>query len=185
MSRRLMSWVSIAAGFGLLGPLPISAQSLEENLPTGARVRVTLANEADPAGKGPRLVGRLAAVRPESILLTTGGSETRQLRRDAIVKLERSVHPSRKLRGALIWYGAAFVAFGATAAALGSGGPCYELGASECVAVAAIIALPAAGIGALVAPGEQWADVRSDRVRVSLAPTRGRGVSVRVSFALR
>lgn len=183
-SHRLMSLVPIAFGFGLLGEVPVLAQPLEESLAPGARVRVTLANETDAAGKGPSLVGRLAEVRPESIVLTTGASEPRELRRDAIVKLERSVHPSRKLKGALIWYGAAFVTFAVAAAAMGTEGACYDLAASECVAVSALIALPAAGIGALVSPGEQWAAVRSDGIRVSLAPTRGHGVSLQVSFVL-
>lgn len=184
MSHRLMSLVPIALGFGLLGEVSVLAQPLEESLPPGARVRVTLANDEDSARKGPSLVGRLAEVRPESIMLTTRGPETRELRRDAIVKLERSVHPSRKLKGALIWYGVTFVTFGVAAAVMGTEGACYDLAASECVAVAAVAALPAAGIGAVVSPGEQWADVRSDRIRVSLAPTRGHGASVQVSFAV-
>ncbi len=87
MARRRMSWLSIASGFALLSPLPVQAQSLEESLPTGARVRVTLASETDPAGTGPGLIGRLAETRPGSILLATSGSETRELRRDAIVTM--------------------------------------------------------------------------------------------------
>jgi hypothetical protein len=135
--------------------------------------------------EGPSLVGRLAEVRPGSIILTTGDSETRELRRDAIANLERSVHPSRKLKGALIGYGVGFVTFGVAAAAMGTDGACYDMAVGECVALSALVALPVAGIGALVAPGEKWADVPSDRVRVSLAPTRGRGVSAQVSFAFR
>ncbi len=39
MPRRLLSWASIAIAFGLLSPLPVRAQSSEENLPPGRWAR--------------------------------------------------------------------------------------------------------------------------------------------------
>jgi hypothetical protein len=48
----------------------------------------------------------------------------------------------------------------------------------------AIIAVPAgAAIGALVAPGEKWEAVDGTRIRVEFAPTRGRGIAVRVALS--
>ena len=88
-------------------------------------------------------------------MLATSGSETRELRRAAIVRLERSVRPGRKARGALIGFGVGFVAW------------------------SALLALPAAGVGAIVAPGEQWADVPLG-VRSRGTAARGAGLQLRV-----
>jgi len=174
-----MSWLSIASGFALLSPLPVQAQSLEESLPTGARVRVTLASETDRAGTGPALIGRLAETRPGSIVLATSGSETRELRRDAIVRLERSIRPNGKARGALIGFGVGFVTM-FTVSALVTEGDCVRSpDAAACVAWSALLALPAAGVGAIVAPGEQWADVPLG-VRSRGTAARGAGLQLRV-----
>jgi hypothetical protein len=179
MARRLMSWLSIASGFALLSPLPVQAQSLEESLPTGARVRVTLASETGAPGTGPRLTGRLAKTRPGSITLATNGSETREVRRDAIVRLERSIRPSRKVRGALIGYALGFVTLGVTAGVMGTEGACYDMAVAECVAFSALLALPAAAVGAIIAPGEQWADVPLG-IRSRGTAARGAGLQLRV-----
>jgi hypothetical protein len=191
MFRSLLSWLSIAVSFGFLSLPAVQAQSLEESLPAGARVRVTLASETDPAGTGgPRLVGRLAEARPGSIMLTTSRSETRELRRDTIVRLERSIRPSRKKRGALIGFGAGFITWFPLCVLVSEGEH-----TSACGLGSAILALPTAGVGAWVAPGEQWADVplgartcgveaRRTGLRLRLVPLVGRrsGLAVSASF---
>ena len=131
----------------------------------GSRVRVySLALRSTP------LVGTLTAVDQKS-LTVVGPKDAREpsvVARGEVSRLEWSVKPSRKKKGAFIGLG---VGFG-----LGVAGTfilCESFGTScptgEGIGYALFIFGPAtgaagAGIGALVAPGERWADVPIDLV---------------------
>ncbi len=99
----------------------------------------------------------LTVVRP-------GEDGARVVARRDVKELEQSVRPSRKGKGALIGLGIGFGVGFAAAAALGN---CSEVAGvvDHCVNFAwsslygAVAGGAGAGIGALAAPGERWAEV--------------------------
>ena len=143
----------------------------------GARVRVTMASPS-PGGSELVWVGRLAGSDRGDMKLAVSSSEIRVLRRDAIVRLEQSVSPSRQTRGALIGFGLGVAATVGKAALQGG---CNDGCNSGNVAIAALVSLSAAGIGAALSPGERWVDVG---LRVRLVPQIGRrtGLTLVASF---
>ena len=143
----------------------------------GSRVRLF----ATSTGLKP-VVGTLAAVDDESLtVIVSGRRDPLVLTRSHVVRVERSVRPSHKRRGALIGSAIGFVAGfligGAITEWEGTSGG--DFGPGAYVASGVILALPAAGIGALVARGERWAEVPTDQVRSQIAP------SDHVQFSLR
>jgi hypothetical protein len=164
----------------------------ELGLAPGTRVRVTMASPAPSGGSGPRIVGRFEASDQSELILATGASEI-ALPRDAIVRLEQSVAPSRKTRGAWIGFGIGLAAMLGKAVAQGG---CNDGCNSANVAEAAVVALSAAAVGAVASPGERWVDIPVRRgqggatmptsagPRVRLAPQVGRraGLTVVASF---
>jgi len=158
----------------------------------GSRVRVhSLALKSVP------LVGTLTAV--DQISLTVGaqgGREPRLVMRQDISRLERSVRPGRKGKWAGLGFGAGFVLGFAGIAALdsllSSGGDSDSVlawGSIYGVAVGGAGAV----VGALVAPGEQWAEVpmdlvrsgdgrkeRSTRVQLTILPLVDRRLGIRI-----
>jgi hypothetical protein len=131
----------------------------------GNRVRV----HATGAESGP-LVGTLTAVDDNSLTVKAQDRFVPAVvpRRD-VSRLERSMRPSRKGKGALIGLGAGFVLGFAGTAILGNSS---ESGAIDhCVDVSwgsvygAAVGAFGAGIGALVAPGERWNEVPINLVR--------------------
>ena len=165
---------------------------LADELPfpaVGSRVRVrSLASDAVP------LVGTLSAVDEKSLTVAPqDGREPGVVARQDISRLERSVRPSRRRRGALIGFGVGL------AVALGKAvkdGGCNDGCDGGNVAAAALLALSTAALGAIVSPGERWADVDLGRgqsratraspggLRVLLVPQLGRrtGLTVVASF---
>jgi hypothetical protein len=180
----------------LLAGLPGEAQTAGDEasaLPAGARLRVTLADAQD-GGRKMRLVGQLVAVSPDSLSVAAAPGQ-RRIPRKAIVRLERSTHPSRKGAGALIGFGVGFAAmFGLIAAE--TGGDCFQESFGRCLGVSAMLALPAAAAGAMVAQGERWREVplrhepapaqrsSDDGLRLRLVPVAGRrtGLALVVTF---
>ena len=131
----------------------------------GSRIRIhSLAPESAP------LVGTLAAADEKSLTVGVQGNRVPTVVALADVsRLERSVGPSRKGKGALIGLG---VGFG-----LGLAGTFVlcELYGSSCPTgegfvygsiYGAAAGAVGAGLGALVAPGERWADVPTDAIRL-------------------
>jgi hypothetical protein len=57
-----------------------------------------------------KLVGQLTGLSLSALSMDLGSAE-REIPRDSIVRLERSVRPSRKGRGALIGFGIGFAAW--------------------------------------------------------------------------
>jgi len=181
MSRRgFVCRASIALALGLFNRLPASAAEGEVGLEPGTRLRVTLAGE--PAGEGSRLVGHLVSMDPDVLSLRVGDLESRHLRRQAIVRLEESTRPSRRGQGALVGFGVGFAAMFAVYT-IAMEGDCVQ--GRECtwavlIKQSAIRALPAAAVGALVAPGERWAEVPLGRAQRAARPSSGTGLQARL-----
>jgi hypothetical protein len=111
------------------------------------------------------------------------GGGPRVVARQDIVRLERSVSPSRKRRGAWIGFGVgAALAFGKVAMQ----GGCNDGCDSSNVVVAALVAVSTATVGVLVSPGESWLDVAVDQasrevdsgLQVRLVPQVGRRIGL-------
>jgi hypothetical protein len=192
--KTVVSRVLMGLSLVLVGWLPVEAQSPPEGaaVEPGSRVRVTYEGHSSADGDTTRVAGRVDDLGPASLRLDVGSS-TKEIPRDAIVRLERSIRPGRKKRGALIGFGVGFAAF-FTLAELGNNEGCFS-GGHECgfdVLTAAVIALPVAAVGAIVAPGEEWVDVPLTRTpaaavtpggegfQLSVAPLVGRGTGVAV-----
>jgi hypothetical protein len=146
------------------------------------------------------LVGTLTAADQEIITVAPiDGSEARVFTRVDVSRLERSVRQSRKKKGALIGLGVGFaVGLAGTfilCESFGTSCPTGEGFVYGTIYGAAVGAL-GAGVGAMVAPGEQWEDVplsvihSGDKrqqppavVRWAIVPVgHRRGVTIVVSF---
>lgn len=121
----------------------------------GTRLRVTVASPPPSGGSGPVFVGRFAGSDRDELRLAMTSSESQALPCDAIVRLEQSVVPSRKSRGALIGFGVGAAAMLGKAALQGG---CNDGCNSANVLEAVLVALSTATVGAIAAPGERWAD---------------------------
>ena len=165
--------VVLALCLAAVSRAPAEAQpSLEDarGVAPGARVRVTMASPSPVGGSEPVFVGRLAGADRSELKLAVSSSEIRALRRDAIVRLEQSVSPSHRTRGALIGFGLGVAATLGKAALQGG---CNDGCNSGNVLTAALLALSAAGVGAAVSPGERWVDVAVTRARVTMPAEPG------------
>jgi hypothetical protein len=155
----------------------------------GTRVRVSSSGV-----ESVRLVGTLTTIDQESLtVVPEDGGRPSVVARQDIVRLERSVSPSRKQRGAWIGFGVgSALAFGKVALQ----GGCNDGCDSSNVIAAGLVALSTAIVGALASPGERWSDVAVERERsqartefearlqVRLVPQVGRrvGLSLVASF---
>jgi hypothetical protein len=174
---------------------PVAAQQAldDAGVASGARLRVTMASPSSVGGSESVIVGLLSGSDRSALKLAVSSSEIRALPRDAIVRLERSVSPSRKARGALAGFGlGAAVVLGKVALQGGCNDGCN----SGNYAIGGLVALSAAAVGAIVSPGERWADVALDRaqnrsmlplaarLRLHFVPEIGRrtGLTVVASF---
>ena len=149
----------------------------------GDRVRVRTVS-------GKRFVGELVGREDTTLALKLPSERNLVLARSEIALIDVSTRRGRKGRGAWIGTG---VALGIAAvlhlAASGSG--CYRgespdpcpLLESSVVATPLLLVAGGAVIGALVAPGERWQPLSTERARVGLAPTRGRGARVAIAFS--
>jgi hypothetical protein len=191
--RFSVSPVPTSLALVLMAWLPVEAQAEAREpagLERGSRVRVTYEDHSSTDGDTTRVVGRIDDLDTESLRLDIGSS-TKEVPRDAVVRLERSLRPSRKKRGALIGFGLGFATF-FTLSELSNNEGCFS-GGHECgldVMASAIGALPVAVVGAIVAPGEEWVDVPlsptpaaavspgSEGFQLSVAPLVGRGMGV-------
>jgi hypothetical protein len=131
----------------------------------GSRVRITWT-----ALESPSVVGTLAAIDPESMtVVPASGGDPRVVARSEVLRLERSVEPSRKGRGALIGLGLGLaVAVGKVVIQ----GGCNDGCDSSNVLVGAAVAVSGATLGAIAAPGERWEDVPVERVPAPASTSR-------------
>jgi hypothetical protein len=146
-------------------------------LSAGTRVRVTA-----PELLSRRVTGTLAAAGEREIVLALSSTERRTIPRSTVTRLEWS----RGRHGHALAGAAVGALLGGAFAAVASGLACdVEIcegsPASAFLVCAGLGALPGAGIGALVRT-ERWVDAPGGRVRVSVAPTHGRGVAASLSL---
>lgn len=181
MPARALAYPAVLVlSLGGLAHAPAEAQTHAEGglgLAPGARIRVTMASPSPSGGLESGLVGLFAGSDRGELRLALSSSEIRALPQDAIVRLERSASPSRKTRGALIGFGIGLAAMLGKAAAQGG---CNDGCNSVNVAAAALVALSTAAVGAIVSPGEQWADVAVGRERSRATMPADAGLSVRL-----
>ena len=128
--------------------------------------------------ESPPLVGTLAAVDPASLtVVPQKGGEPRVVALQDVTRLERSVTPGRKLPGALIGFGVGLAAMFGRAVIKGG---CNDGCNGEDAAEAALGAVSAGAVGALLSPGERWADVPVGRGRSRTTMSFEAGLQVRV-----
>jgi hypothetical protein len=148
----------------------------------GDRVRVRTVS-------GKRHVGELVSRDDTTLALKLSSAKNLVLARSDIARVDVSTSRSRRGKGA--WVGAGVAAGIAAVLWLSTSGTgCYR-GESPgpCPLVEKSVVSPfllvasGAVFGALVAPGERWQPVPTERARVGLAPTRGRGVRVSIAFS--
>ena len=155
----------------------------------GAGTRVRLRSGGLESGQ---LVGTLAAVDQQSLTVTPeAGGKARVFARQDIVRLERSVSPSRRRQGGWIGFG---VGLAAVVGKVALQGGCNDGCDSSNVLTGALVGLSTATVGALVSPDERWSDVALERsqaragagsgLQIRLAPQFGRraGLSIVASF---
>ena len=158
LGRGLTVCCLVAATFA--GPLDAQEPALPS---VGTRVRV----HSRLLTQGP-LVGTLTAIDQRSLSVRRGADgESRALALADISRLEKSVHPGRKRKGALVGLGVGF-AVGFLGTAL-LGGTSSSAGDSDSLLVwgsiwGAAVAPAGAAIGAAVAPGERWAEASISRI---------------------
>jgi hypothetical protein len=186
-SRGATSWATLlVVCMALPGELRAqtapSAAAHESALPgIGSRVRVrSLALKSD------EVVGKLTAIELGSLTV-----ESTVVERSDISRLELSLRPSRKGKGALIGFGSgvAVALLGMTVLA-----PESEASAFWGLIYGGGFGVVGALVGGAIAPGEQWKEVplhslrssgptsRSD-VRLTLGPSRGHGLSASVAWS--
>jgi len=139
----------------------------------GTRVRLR-----SSGAKSLKLVGVLTAADRSSLtVVPEDGGEAKAVPRQDIVRLERSVSPSRKSRGVWIGFGVGLaLAFGKAAIQ----GGCNDGCDSSNILAAGLVAVSTATAGGLIASGERWSDVVVERVQ-SHAMTAGEaGLRVRL-----
>jgi hypothetical protein len=179
------SRIALLAAVLLLAPsVDVLAQRARPVAP-GDRVRITA-----PSIVGERLVGTLAELRPEALLLEPEDSvEAVLLPLAAVNKLELSRGKGSKIgRGALAGglFGAG-VGLVVGIAALGEDGGGFHIGVGEVIRGTLVLGGLGAGMGMLLevaAPGERWETVPLDRIPVSLEPHTRPALSVSVSLQL-
>src|SRR5262245_8287321 len=173
---RIVAW-TLVASLSLLSAAPLRADDAPP-VEVGARVRVTAAS----TGPVKKTVGRLVAIEADRLTLAVEGRPAPVVvPLDSVLRLERSVRKSKRWKGALVGLGISVAA----AVLASTDTTCDDSGASGCsyagegLLAGFVLGLPAAGLGALIAPGEKWQDARP--VGVGLSPTP-RGVGLRVSL---
>jgi hypothetical protein len=153
----------------------------EDALQAGARVRVNLAG-------GRRITGTLVSLRGGTLVVRPAepGSAPREFN---LEKIENLQVPGRRrsrgrgaLKGAAIGALVAGPTFGLLCASDGS----ELITPAACAAGYTVLgALVGAAIGTLRTQPEGWQKVPLEELRLSLRPTRGRGIAASLSWSLR
>jgi hypothetical protein len=174
---RIVAW-TLAGSLSLLSAAPLRADDNAPPVDVGARVRITA---AAPTGQLQKTIGRLVAIEADRLTLAVEGRPAPLVVPvDSLVRLERSVRKSKRWKGALLGFGitmAAIVLASTDTTCDDSGAPgCSYVG--EGLLYGFVLGLPAAGLGALIAPGEKWQDAEPVAVEVSATP---HGAAVRFS----
>jgi hypothetical protein len=151
--------------------------------PLGTRLRLTVAS-TDRA-----VVGSLVALDASTLTLRVANQpDATVVRRDSLTRVEVSAGHSSRGHGALLGLaigagvGAVVGIVGGAASNSDAESKAYGAAASGAI-LALVLGSVGAGVGALVPPPEKWNELPLDRVRVTLAPVRGRGVAISMAFA--
>ncbi len=166
-------WLAVVCCFAFPGSAGLVGA---EELPlpdVGSRVRInSTALDSSP------LVGTLTGIDQQSLtILAEDGHGPRVVARQDVQRLERSVRPSRRSRGALIGFGVG-LALSVGKAALQGG--CNDGCNEGNIMVAALVGLSCSAVGAMAAPGETWADVTVGREQGRSTMSLGAGLQVRL-----
>ena len=180
----------------LMALLPARLLFGDGDLAPGARVRVTMRAAANQEVGGrareKRIQGKLVALDEATMTMETDGqSRPTVVPRPAIKKVEVSTRGSRKGRAALIGFGVGALIGGAWGYSVVD--DCSR-GTFLCIfpkedrpgltlGGAVLGGALGAGLGALLGPGERWQERPGAQLRLTVAPTRGRGAAI--SLALR
>jgi hypothetical protein len=147
-----------------------------QSVPAGTLVRVTA-----PAVSKKSLTGTIVSASEQEIVLALPDSEPRTIPRSAVTRLEwsRGYH-RHPIPGAVVGglLGGAF--FGYATLGLCDAASCSVSMAAVGVGFA-LGALPGAGVGALIKTRE-WAEAQPSRIKVRVAPVRGRGVAAQLTL---
>jgi hypothetical protein len=175
----------VAATLALLGEARSAEQSEAMGpIVVGSKIRF----QASTTIQGP-VEGTVMEMDHESLLVSTENQRPLRVPRQAITQLEVSTGRRGHARTGLIIGAAVGAAIGAVLP-LDSGCTQTQLAAkdSSCVssrgALIAYAVVGDAGLGALVGhliKSDRWSSVSPERIRVSLAPTRGRGARFSMS----
>jgi hypothetical protein len=169
----------------------------EGDLAPGARVRVTVTaatnQEVGDRTREKRIQGKLLALDEATMTIETEGQPRPPIvvPRPEIKKLEVSTRKSRKGRAALIGAGMGALIGGALGYSLADDCSREELfcifpkedRSKDALGGALLVGALGAGLGALIGPGERWQERPVAQLRLTVAPTRGRGAAI--SLALR
>jgi hypothetical protein len=156
-----------------------------------------LADDAPPLALGSRvrvtsdhpIVGKLLAIDNQSLTLDLGDAKDPVVvPRGAINRLEQSLGPGRKDHDAAA--GAAAGAALAVGLGLAFGVGCKPslcssraTGAAQFAGLSAMVLVPSLAALSGLTGGERWRKVPLDRIKIGLAPTRGRGIGAALSFS--
>ena len=174
--------MSIACVAAAVAAATCAAQDSDVLLP-GTRLRVTA-----PAVSRKPVVGTLIEASERELVLAATSSDRTPIPRDSITRLQRSVRPSLRTRGALIGFG---LGLGAIAAKTVHAGGCEDGCNGGSVLAAVVAALPVAAVGVIASPGERWVDLDPGHgqspattsragLRVRLVPQVGRSTGLTV-----
>jgi hypothetical protein len=173
--RRVVTVLGMLAFWGVI----VNADDAVD-IAAGRRLRVTV-----PGSVG--LVGSLLALDDDSLTLQfEGQTRPRVFRRDEITGVAVSAGHRSRGKGALIGAGIGAGIGLAIGLASGSDDPNQFLAfsAGEKAAFGVLLLAPlGALVGLAVTPAERWQELPRDRIRQGLAPSRGRGVAVSLTFA--
>ena len=173
MARKALACLLLflTSAVGLFGEEP------PQDLIPGTRVRVTA-----PALAPKPLVGTIKKLSDDAIeLAVKGRDDVISVPRASVIRLEVSQGRSGR-KGALIG-GATLATVGIVWGAVACHDPSSEVYPWVCATIMGVTGLGAGGgFGALVGLGERWNELPSDRFRVTLAPTPGRGVALSMRF---
>jgi len=168
--------------------LPCLANGEDSRQPLiGKRVRLSW-SVPDKTSKS--AVGTLVAETESALFLETGKRGRVEVPRHSLVGLEISRRKSHKKLGPGIGFlaGSVLGAIGGYSAekTIEEGLPCIGCQSSKTTAMlvdALVVGVLAAGVGAVVSPGERWEPVPREGIHVGAAAGPGGGVAVRVALS--
>jgi len=155
-------------------------------LEPGTRIRVTYVLPSSEAGDPIRLPGELVAFTDTAIILDTYYEDSRTIRREQVIGLERSLHEYGRAEGATLGFGIGAATGILIGLASGDDKPGFFSFTAEAKAMVYGLLLAPVGtlIGFAAGSGERWENVPMDQVRLGFVqgPRGAGGLQVSVRF---